>query len=45
MIKKQQTRSLYATYQIISFKQLLKKTFKPNKEKPNTIEKNLRNVC
>ena len=40
IIKKQRKRSIYATYQSASLKQLLKKTFGPTKENPN-IEENL----
>ena len=41
MIKKHQTRSMYATYQRTSLKLLLKKTFKPTKRNPNI--RNIRN--
>ena len=40
VIKKHQKRYTYTTYQGTFLKQLLKKTFKPNKENPN-MEENL----
>ena len=39
MIKKHKERYIYATYQRTFLKQLLKKTFKPTKENPSTVEK------
>ena len=41
MIMKHKKRYIYATYQITFLKQLLKKTFKPTKENPSTVE----NMC
>ena len=40
MTKKHQKSYIYATYQITFLKQLLKKTFEPNKDNP-TIKENL----
>ena len=39
MIKKHMESYIYATYQRTFLKQLLKKTFKPTKENPSTVEK------
>ena len=41
MIKKHNERYIYATYQRTFLKQPLKKTFKPAKENPSTVE----NLC